>query len=119
MNTNLNLLLQSINEAIVVLDTDGYIVYSNPAVTAATGFTISDLLNQHLAIFYPHSDDLVKAEYEIGLALKKGRLVSEGWRSKKGQEQFWAEASLAPFYDEQKKLAGHTYILRDISEKKQ
>ncbi|MGZ3851359.1 MAG: PAS domain S-box protein [Flavisolibacter sp.] len=119
MNTNLNLLLQSINEAIVVLDTDGYIVYSNPAVTAATGFTISDLLNQHLAIFYPHSDDLVKAEYEIGLALKKGRLVSEGWRSKKGQEQFWAEASLAPFYDEQKKLAGYTYILRDISEKKQ
>jgi len=118
MNTNPNLLLQSINEAIVVLDTDGYVAYSTPAVTATTGFTSSDLLNQHLAIFYPGAEDLVKAEYELGLALKKGRLVSEGWRAKKGNQQFWAEASLAPFYNEQKKLAGYTYIIRDISEKK-
>lgn len=118
MNTNPNLLLQSINEAIVVLDTDGYVVYSTPAVTTTTGFSSSDLLNQHLAIFYPGAEDLVKAEYELGLALKKGRLVSEGWRAKKGNQQFWAEASLAPFYDEQKKLAGYTYIIRDISEKK-
>jgi len=118
MNTNPNLLLQSINEAIVVLDTDGYVAYSTPAVTATTGFTSSDLLNQHLAIFYPGAEDLVKAEYELGLALKKGRLVSEGWRAKKGNQQFWAEASLAPFYNEQKKLAGYTYIIRDIYEKK-
>jgi PAS domain S-box-containing protein len=119
MNTNSNLLLQSINEAIVILDTDGYIAYSNPAVTAVTGFSATELLNQHLSIFYPTAEDIVKAEYEIGLSLKKGKFVSEGWRAKKGKKQFWAEASLAPFYDEQKKLAGYSYIIKDISKKKQ
>jgi PAS domain S-box-containing protein len=119
MTTNCNLLLEGITEAIVVLDIDGYISYSNPAVTTITGFSSQELLNKHLTVFYPGNEDAVKAEYELGLALKKGKFISEGWRSKKGGAHFWGEMFLSPLYDEAQKLMGYSCIFRDVTEKKQ
>jgi len=119
MITNCNLLLQGINEAIVMLDTDGYITYSNPAVSAITGHTPEELFNNHLTFFYNSSEDSIKAEYELGLALRKGKFLSEGWRTRKDGRHYWSEMLLAPLYDENQKLFGYTCVLRDVTEKKQ
>lgn len=119
MIQNCNLLLQGISEAIVMLDTDGYISYSNPAATTITGYSPGELSNKHLAIFYPGSEDSIKAEYELSIALKKGKFLSEGWRSKKDGTHFWGEMLLSPLHDEEKKLTGYSGILRDVTEKKQ
>ena len=72
MIANCNLLLEGISEAIVTVDTDGYINYSNPATTKITGYLQEDLLNKHLSVLYSNKEDSIKAEYELGLALKKG-----------------------------------------------
>lgn len=117
--TNCDLLLQGIAEAIVMLDTDGYISYANPAVTAISGFPAQELLNKHLSVFYTKEEDDIKAEYELKQALKKGKFSSEGWRSKKDGSQFWGEMLLSPLYDEEKKLVGFTCIIRDVAEKKE
>jgi PAS domain S-box-containing protein len=119
MIANCNLLLEGITDAIVMLDIDGYISYSNPATREITGYTSEELLNKHLSIFYPGSEDSVKAEYELGLSLKKGKFLSEGWRSKKDGNNFWAETLLSPLYNEEKKLIGYSCMLRDVTEKKQ
>jgi PAS domain S-box-containing protein len=119
MMTNCNLLLEGITDAIFMLDADGYISYSNPAATLITGYQSEELLNKHLAILYPGSEDSVKAEYELGLALKKGKFLSEGWRSKKDGGHIWGEMLLSPLYGEGQKLVGYSCTLRDITEKKQ
>jgi PAS domain S-box-containing protein len=118
MNTDCNLLLQGIIEAIAVLDPDGYISYVNPAMTAITGFSQNELLNKHLTIFYGGPDNGVKAEYELRLAAEKGKFLSEGWRFKKDGTRFWGELLLSPLADEQGKQTGYTCILRDTTDKK-
>jgi PAS domain S-box-containing protein len=118
MIQNCNLLLQGISEAIVMLDTDGYISYSNPATTAITGYLPGELLNKHLTILYPGNEDSIKAEYELNIALKKGKFLSEGWRFKKNGDQYWGEMLLSPLYDEAKKFTGYSCVLRDVTEKK-
>lgn len=117
MTVNCNLLLQGICEAIIVLDTDGYIIYSNPAVASISGHSAEELLKRHLTIFYGGDGNSIKAEYELGIALKKGKFLSEGWRSKKDGSHFWSEMLLSPLY-EHEKLTGYSCILRDITEKK-
>jgi len=113
-----NLLLQGITEAIVILDVEGYVTYSTPAVTAITGYNPDQLLNKHVTVFYRTSADQVKAEYELDLALKKGKLLSEGWRFKKDGTQFWAEMYISPIFDEERKLLGYSCIIRDVSQQK-
>src|SRR5215217_9262981 len=119
MLTNCNLLLQSITEAIFMLDKDGYVKYSNPAATAITGYSADELLNQSLSLFYTDGNDSTKSGYELSQALKTGKYMSEGWRIKKGEARFWGEILLSPVYDEKNTLAGYSCIIRDISEKKQ
>lgn len=118
MTTNCNLLLQGITDGIVMLDTDGYISYSNPAVTNITGYSAEELLNKHLSVFYSGSEESIKAEYELGLSLKKGRFLSEGWRYKKDGSHFSCEMLLSPLYNEHQKLAGYSCLIKDVSERK-
>ena len=70
MFTNYHLLLQSVSEGVFMLDPDGYIIYSNPAVTALTGYPARELLNQSVSLFYPNDNDQIKTQYELGLARK-------------------------------------------------
>lgn len=119
MFKNCQLLLGGISEAILMLDKDGYISYSNPATKIITGYAADELLNKHLSILYQTSDDVIKAEYELGLALKKGKYATEGWKRKKDGNDFWAEIVLSPIYDEINEFVGYSCIIDDISEKKQ
>lgn len=118
MFTDCQLLLGGISEVIFMLDKDGYISYCNPATKSITGYSENDLLNKPFSIIYPSSDDTVKAEYELGLALKKGRFRVEGWKRRKDGSRFWAEMTLSSMRDEQNNFIGYACVLDDISEKK-
>lgn len=118
MMTNCQLLLQSINDAVLMLDGDGYIQYANPAATHITGYPANELSDKHLSLFYPSQEDTVKVEYELSQARKEGTFLSEGWRVKKGGGQFWCEMLLAPLHDEKGSRIGYSCVLRDTSEKK-
>src|SRR5437868_4586819 len=118
MLTNCQLLLQSIREAILMLDRDGYIQYSNSATSDITGYSSDELFNKSLTILYLSNEDAIKSEYELGLAKKKGKFISEGWKSKKDKTLFWGEMTIFPIYEDNNKLKGYSCILRDVSEKK-
>jgi PAS domain S-box-containing protein len=118
MITNCQLLLQSISEAILMLDVDGYVQYANPAATPLTGYEADELLDRHLSLFYPSKEDVVKAEYELGLARKEGSFLAEGWRVKKDGRQYWCEMLLSSVRDEKGQHAGYSCLLRDGSRKK-
>lgn len=115
MTLNSNLLLQSISEAIFMLDVDGYIIFANNSASSITGFSPDELLNKQLSVLY--NNDAIKTDYELSLALKKGRFVSEGWRSRKDGSRFWGEITLSLVHDE-KKQTRYGCLLRDVTEKK-
>lgn len=118
MITNCQLLLQSINYAVLMLDRDGYIQYTNLAITRITGYPADELLDKHFSLFYPSTEDVVKAEYELGQARKEGAFLSEGWRARKDTSLFWAEMLLSPVQDEKGNHTGYSCVLSDTSEKK-
>jgi PAS domain S-box-containing protein len=118
MITNSQLLIQSIGDAILLLDQDGYIQQINPAATKLTGFSEPELINQPLSQLYCTTDDTVKATYETSMALKQGRFVTEGWKKRKDGSQFWAELSIFPIREENE-FKGFSCLLRDVSERKQ
>lgn len=118
MMTNSQLLIQSIGDAILLLDQDGYIQQVNPATTRLTGFSEPELINRPLSQLYCTDDDTVKATYETNMALKQGRFVAEGWKKRKDGSQFWAELSIFPVKEENE-CKGFSCVLRDVSERKQ
>ncbi|ANE53376.1 histidine kinase [Flavisolibacter tropicus] len=101
-----------------MLDTNGYIQYSNPAATTLTGYSADELLNRPLAALYPILNDLTKAEYELSQASKRGTYVTEGWKTKKDESKFWASMTLSPLYDNNQMLVGYSCLLRDTTEQK-
>ncbi len=119
MITNYHLLLHNISDGILMLDSDGYIKYSNEAVTKLTGYTSGELKN--MPFYYLYNDDSygnsIKGEYELGVALKEGKFISEGWKRKKDGSKFWGEMKLTPLYDEQNSFVGYSSTLRDLTER--
>ncbi|MFD2934998.1 PAS domain-containing sensor histidine kinase [Spirosoma flavum] len=118
MFTDSHLLLQSISEAIFMLDKGGYITYANPAATVITGYSATELLTKHLSLLYTHQDDMIKADYELGLAFKNGRFSAQVLKTKKDATTFWADMIVSPVYDQQNTWTGYSCILHDISKKK-
>jgi PAS domain S-box-containing protein len=119
MITTPELLIQSISEAILLLDKDGFVIYVNPATTTLTGFAESDLLYKSLATLYLDNNDSMKAEYELSLARKSKKYISEGWRNRKDGSRYWGEMTLAVIINEQQTLNGYTCVLRDVTGRKQ
>ena len=115
--TNSQLLIQSIGDAILLLDQDGYIQYINPATSTLTGFSDSDLINQPLYKLYTAADGSMKAAYEIAMAQKQGKFIAEGWKLRKDGSQFWAEITLYPIKDKNETI-GFSCLLRNVSERK-
>jgi PAS domain S-box-containing protein len=118
MLTNCQLLLQNLPGAILQLDRDGYIRYSNLTTTSLTGFSSEELLNKPLAILYPGSD-ATKSEYELSLAKKKSFFISEAWKAKKDGSTYWGEITLAVLKDEEGEHVGYTCMLTDKTKQKQ
>jgi len=118
MFTKWNLLLDSIAEGILMLDKDGYITFCNPMVTQITGYQQHELLHQSFSRLNDEEADPIKTEYVLGMALKTGKFVSEGWKSQKERGRFWGRAVLAPAYDDAQIFQGYSCIIQDNSEKK-
>lgn len=114
--TDHNLLVQTMSDALLLLDVDGYIRYANPATQSITGFIPETIVQQHLSIFY--RGDSIKTEYELGLARKHPRFVSEGWRSRQDGTTFWGDLTFSRITKDEK-VTGFSCLLRDATKRKQ
>lgn len=102
-----------------MLDKDGFIIYSNPASSAITGYTPEELEGKPLSILYTSAEDTIKSEYELSTARKNGKFISEGWKLRKDHTPFWGEMILAPLGSEIGERPGFSCILRDVTERKE
>ncbi|MCD6065018.1 MAG: domain S-box protein [Flavipsychrobacter sp.] len=111
-------LFETLSEAIIVLDNDGFIQDLNPAANQLTGYNSAELIGQPLHKIYTGDDEQVRAEYEITQARSKGRFLSEGWRQRKDGTKFWAEVMLTPIHNVSGNgFTGYSCIVRDVTDR--
>jgi len=115
---NWQLLIEQTQEGFLLLDEDGIIRYANAAVTGMTGFDAAELKGKHLAFLFPTEEDLIKAEYELGLARKERKLVTEGWRRTSDGSQIWAQTTYSFLDETPDSERRFTILFSDHTEKK-
>lgn len=119
MFTQYHQFFDDLREAFVLLDKDGFIQYANLEATTLMGYDPDELNNNHLSLFYKNKQDSTKAEYELKQALKRGKFVVEGWKTRKDNSTFWAEMSLSTLRAPEDQSAGYCCLLRNVTARKE
>ncbi len=105
-----------IDQAIVLLDADGYILSWNSYVETIGGYTAKDLLGRHFSQFLPPEDIAAgKPAMELRQATETGRFEAEHWRIRRDGSKFWARVVISPVYDQNKKLRGFVKVTHDLT----
>ncbi|MGE5563331.1 MAG: response regulator [Bacillota bacterium] len=106
----------AVDTAIITTDADGLITTWNEGARRILGWTEKEMLGQTLERLFPGDSGTASIAREMADALSSGRGGGEeGWRVRKGGEQFWATGELAPIRDDKGNAIGFTKILRDRS----
>ena len=113
------LLVQAVVDyAIYMLDPQGRIMTWNVGAERIKGYKASEVIGQHLEMFFPEEDRLQgKAQRLIATALREGRAHDEGWRVRKDGSRLWALTALDAIHDEAGCLIGLAKITRDMTER--
>lgn len=108
---------QVIEEAIVLLDPDGYILCWSQGAEQINGSTGEEMVGQHFSVFFP--EEAVregKPETNLRRAKELGRYEEEGWRVRKDGSLFRANVVLTALRNRQGQLTGFGSITRDLSQ---
>ena len=104
--------------AIYLLDPQGNIISWNEGAENLKGYKESEIIGKHFSVFYPQSDlDLGLPQKELQLALKEGRIESEGWRVRKDGSTFMANVLITALYGPSGEHRGFAKITQDVTER--
>lgn len=96
-NERLRLLIDSVSDyAICMLDQNGYVRSWNEGARAIYGFTASEAIGRHFALFYTsdeHGRD--RPMDDLMLAAERGRVEHEDWHMRRDGSEFWAHVMLS------------------------
>lgn len=114
------LLLQNVKDyAIIYLDKNGLVLYTNDAVLDIKGYSAKELLGHFFDLCYlPEEKAHKKGQLELQIACKYGRHEDDGWKLRKDGTRYWSNYVITAIYDDDKQLTGFSLIVRDNTEKK-
>jgi PAS domain S-box-containing protein len=101
-----------------ITDTDGKMIYVNPAFEKASGYSGEELIGNYPSVFGSgkHSKKFWKQMWET---INKGEVwVSEVENRKKNGEPFFTHLLISPIIDHRGTVVGHFGIHRDITAKR-
>ena len=104
---------------VMITDTSGHIVYTNPKFTELTGYKKDEVLGKNPKILQSGETD--KNEYQaLWQALKNGsEWVGEFHNKKKNGELYWESARISAIKDSSGVISHYLAVKEDITEKKQ
>jgi PAS domain S-box-containing protein len=106
----------AVDTAIITTDAEGHITTWNEGARRILGWSADEMIGQSLERLFPEGTGAAAIAHEMEDALRFGRGGGEeGWRVRKGGEQFWATGELAPIRDDHHNVVGFTKVLRDRS----
>ncbi|RKZ96550.1 MAG: PAS domain-containing sensor histidine kinase [Gammaproteobacteria bacterium] len=103
---------------VLITDTEGHIVYSNPKFTELTGYTKEEVLGENPKILQSGETD--KNDYKnLWSALKNGKeWIGEFHNKKKNGELYWESARISAIKDTDGNITHFLAVKEDITEKK-
>jgi len=113
------LLVQSVTDyAIFMLDPQGNVASWNAGAERIKGYTPSEILGEHIAVFYTPEDQVAGLpRLALETAATTGRFESEGVRVRKDGSRFDAHVVLDTVHDETGRPIGFAKITRDVTER--
>ncbi|MBI3479642.1 MAG: GGDEF domain-containing protein [Nitrosomonadales bacterium] len=110
--------VKTVEEAVVVTDTNNNIIAVNPAFTVITGYAAEEAIgkNPRLLASGRHSKEFYAKMWEILLAT--GSWHGEIWDKRKNGDLYIKWLSLRLVRDEQGKITNHVAVFADITERK-
>lgn len=114
-----DLLIESVKDyAIFMLDPNGIVTSWNKGAQHILGYSPEEIIGKSFVAFYlAEGKGNHKAEHEMSMAKSMGKFEEEGWRVRKDNTPFWANATLTPIYNNNIFL-GFSQIIRDLTQKK-
>jgi PAS domain S-box-containing protein len=106
-----DLVVEKMPDGMIVLDAQGNIVDSNPAVQRALGLAASQVIGQRARDLFNAWPSLVE-RYENRLEAQDEIVFGEG------ESQTWYELRMSPLLDSRDRLLGRALTVRNITEKK-
>jgi len=109
-----------VDYAIIMLDTNGYVMSWNTGAERLKGYAASEIIGRHFSCFYP--DDVVQSGWparELEIADAEGRVEDEAWRVRKDGSRFWANVVITAIRDRSGQLQGFSKVTRNLTERKQ
>jgi PAS domain S-box-containing protein len=114
---NYNLLLDSVKDhAIMIVDSDGYIINWSKGAERVNGYTEKEIVGSHLSIFYT-DEDVRKGEVQKHLeqAKDQGRLEYEGLRVRKDGSSYRAHVVITALKSDAGEVIGYGKVIHDLS----
>jgi formate hydrogenlyase transcriptional activator len=103
--------------ALFLLDADGQIVTWYAGAERIYGYKSSEVIGQHVSVFYPDEHAVRTLQEKLNKAAREGHAGTEGWHGKKDGSRFWANAITMALKDENGELQGFARVVRDFSER--
>jgi PAS domain S-box-containing protein len=114
------LLVASVKDyAIFLIDQNGHILSWNQGAEYIKGYKESEIVGQHISVFYTPEDVQVNMpRSNLNAALRNEIHESEGWRVRKDGSVFWANVVFTTLYNDDGHLIGFAKVTRDITGRK-
>ena len=114
----LDAILRSVGDAILMTDPEMRVRYANPAFSALTGYAPEDILGQDV-----RSAGIVERSGQVAQQIESIVFGGEAWRGeapgrRKDGRTYDAELTMAPVHDAEGYLMGYVSSHRDISQSK-
>ncbi len=105
--------------AIILLDRDGIIQDWNAGAEHIKGYSSSEIIGKHFAVFYEtHDRENGLPDQLLEKARTEGRAIHEGWRIKKDGTRFWAMVVITALHNNAGEIIGFSKVTRDLTGEK-
>ncbi|KAF2328766.1 PAS domain S-box protein [Flavobacterium ginsenosidimutans] len=115
-----HLMVEEVQEyAILYLNAYGIIENWNAGAEKIKGYKAEEVIGKYFSIFYTKEDQQKKLpEKLLQLAIENGKVVHEGWRSRKDGSKFWASVVITAIHNKQNEIIGFSKVTHDLTERK-
>jgi PAS domain S-box-containing protein len=105
------------SQAVVLLTVDGHVATWTLGAGQLLGHQPEEIVGRHFSAFYPPEEiALGKPESDLAIALERGQLEQEGFRTRRSGARFYAHSSITALRDAHGQLRGFGLCLSDVSD---
>lgn len=111
--------VENAHDHIIITDPNAKILYANPAVERVTGYSRDEVIGETPSLWGGKMDDKFYKNMWRTIKEKKITFTGEVKNVRKGGKEYFAEMTISPVVDEDKKLKYFVGVERDITKTKE